>query len=55
MSGRSSALPPFERLPDASASVLIWAGSVIVLSASEILENSESCVEVSVSVDSRLE
>ena len=38
-----------------SASVLVWAGSVMELSASESLENNESCAEVSVSIDPQLE
>lgn len=51
MSGRISLLSLFERPPDASASVLLWAGSVIELSASESFENNESDIEVSVRVD----
>ena len=50
-SGRASVLPPFERPPRASPSGLVWAASVIELSASESLENSVSGIEVSVSVD----
>jgi hypothetical protein len=41
--------------PHSSASVLVWAGSVMELSASESLENNESCAEVSVSIDPQLE
>jgi len=50
MSMRASVSPPFMRLPHASASVLVSA-VVVALSASEILENSESEVEISVHVD----
>lgn len=55
MSGRASMLPPSEQLTRSSTSVLVRSGSVMLLSASESLENNESCNEVSVSVDSSLE
>ena len=50
-------LPPFERLPDASANapVLVWGGSLIKVSASEGFEVGESGAEVSVSIDPRSE
>lgn len=51
---RARASSPFERLPHPSASVLVLDGSVAELSAAESLENNESDVEVSVSVDSWL-
>ena len=50
-SGRVFLFSLFARLPDDSVSVLPRAGSVIELSASEGLENNESCIEVSVRVD----
>ena len=45
----------FEPLPHGSTSALAWAGSVMELSASESLENNESCAEVSVNIDPKLE
>jgi len=48
---RASVPPPFEQLAHASTSVAVWDGSVIALSAAESLENNESGIEESVSID----
>ena len=46
-----SEMVPVKQLPRAGAPALIWGGSVVELSASESLENNESSIEASVSVE----